>query len=1077
MGFKGDDSKFSIAATVTLALAVAAMVLVKEPLKSSRPTGLGTEMNGISQDLKARARLWEDPFAAVHRDLELRKKTETAVSARGTVTSAGDAKTRSAAVELTITPAAKTKEKEGADQRQAATEGRTAGGKTVTALIVMTAGGPYANDVEARIGDRYAVEAALDAGCMAPESTEFLRYFTWQFKERADAAPSDVATPYEWYSRNRTAYCPDLSGTSDRVLILWVKADDYKGRILQGLDHLIQHVPFIIREQVPVVFKVVGPRNSSELEGILREIEQRRQAKPASRYSWSTSGQLQVYSPWATAMPGLLSYGMRGKEGAACDSYQECKEAFAYLLAEADLRLAYHIDSDMVLFEELFRELDRRQITIGDDPIVLIGEWDSFYARALPVTFSAAACQYITDPHTPRLRTPSAELVKKLDGKCATSEDGVNALMKGELSPQDLSITRYSYLSGLDGESLEDQQKKAKSKEEDKEKASGGRFNFRNGALHEKPEGTSQLDYVRRLVSRIKSEERNRSISEHKQVKAIGILGRDAYDALLILQAMREEFPTSLFFAVDLYARYGHDSEQKWARNLLVASHFGLQLEGELQQSIPPFRNSYQTSTFFAAQRAIERVKVGATRQQCDGVLATCYTLQRINRETVYYSDEASPRLFEIGRHGVVDLSVTPVPNAIKVLHPARDDVRPGGKTVQLPPAMWRLWILALAVFVVMMWCYERLWNWLSVGEEIDTRIRATMRQFRAALVVFFVLGVLGLWGGVQAFDYDEDEPFSWSDGVSVWPTELLRLFAGLLALWFLIKARLDLVENTGQLTDRFFLALRSAPPVPGHGFWSNLDWMVHGSRRGETIAAADLWARYCEAHSWRQRAGRVFLLFLLYFAIVWSVWPLLNDGQWSLFVPCRGAVSCRLDAIALAISVSSLIVLNLSVLDAVLLATRWTSELARASGLDARSLMRLIVDRTRVVNRRILYPFIVLFIVIGSRSHYFDNWDFPPALIVVLTAHSSVALTSASMLYMAAMRARKQVIDDLESSPRPIGPPGMVQGRRSDRVRKVIEDISSIQQGAFVPFYQQPVVQATLVAALAFLQYWFLGQ
>jgi len=50
------------------------------------------------------------------------------------------------------------------------------------------------------------------------------------------------------------------------------------------------------------------------------------------------------------------------------------------------------------------------------------------------------------------------------------------------------------------------------------------------------------------------------------------------------------------------------------------------------------------------------------------------------------------------------------------------------------------------------------------------------------------------------------------------------------------------------------------------------------------------------------------------------------------------------------------------------------------------------------------------------------------------------------------------------------------MQDYRSDRVRKVIEDISAIQQGAFVPFYQQPVVQATLVAALAFLQYWFLG-
>jgi hypothetical protein len=324
-------------------------------------------------------------------------------------------------------------------------------------------------------------------------------------------------------------------------------------------------------------------------------------------------------------------------------------------------------------------------------------------------------------------------------------------------------------------------------------------------------------------------------------------------------------------------------------------------------------------------------------------------------------------------------------------------------------------------------------------------------------------------------FDYDEDEPFSWSDGVSIWPTELLRLLAGLLCVWFLIKGRADLTDNTKELTHRFFPSSTETSTAPRHGFWANLEWMVHGSPSGEPIAAADLWERYCDAHRWGQRAGRVLLLLLLYVTIIGTIWPLLNDGQWSLFVPCRGMVSCGIDRVAVLLSVLMLVALNLSVLDAVLLAARWIRELQRTTGLSAVSMARLIGDRTRVVNRRILYPFIVLFIVIGARSHYFDNWDFPPALLVALIAQSLVALASACILYMAAINTRRRVIYDLET--KPLAGYGEEQDDRSDRVRKVIDEIGSIQQGAFVPFYQQPVVQAALVTVLAFLQYWFLGQ
>ncbi len=781
-------------------------------------------------------------------------------------------------------------------------------------------------------------------------------------------------------------------------------------------------------------------------------------------------------------MPGLLSYEMKDRKknpGVKCRTYAECKGVFHDLLSTAGIHLVYSIDSDSALFESLFQELDRRKVTIGDDPIILIGEWDSFYARALPITFSGAACHYIVDVKIPKVSPPSDDATKRLHGKCGTTEDGVNELLKGEVLPQHLNIRRYSYLSGLDGESLEDQQKRPKSKSDDNEKSNVGKAKLRDVTLLEKPEGTSQLDYVRRLVSRIKSEEQDDVPSGHRKVQAIGILGRDSYDALLILQALREQFPTVLFFAPDLYARYFHESEQKWTRNLLVVSHFGLQLHPLLQQSIPPFRNTYQTSTFFALLRSIGQIE----QRQCRTAETRCYVWSGSEQKPLEYSTEIAPRIFEIGRYGAVNLSVNDLQPGMSTVHPSRADLEPGARTVKFPDRIWMLWIVLLIVLCAVVWSYGRLWKWLSAIEVNDDKSRPRVILFRTALLAVPVLVLFALWSGVQVFDYDQDEPFTWSDGVSIWPTELIRFLTGMLCVWFLLKARGDLADNTTELTRRFFSSSNEMRTGYRHGFWSNLDWMFHGSPRGATMSAGDLWSRYCEAHRGWQRAGRVALLFLVYFSIIWSIWPLLNDGLWRLFVPCRGTVSCRADFVAILLSVVPLVVLNLSVLDAVLLCARWIGELPRAAELSALSAIRLIAERTRVLNRRILYAFIALSLVIAARNHYFDNWDFPPVLIVLYTAHSLVALASASTLYLAAAKARKRVLasiqEQLDLSLVSNASPNQTSGQNptSDRLQKIINEIESVQQGAFLPFYQQPAVQATLVVALAFLQYWYLGQ
>ncbi|MCW5797096.1 MAG: conserved membrane protein of unknown function [Nitrospira sp.] len=1095
MAFKGDDSTLSLATTVTLALAVAAMVFVKEPLKSSRPTGSGTDRNRATSELKVHARLWEDPFAAVQKDLEARKRDGLVVMGKGDMSFsyAGHSTATSLTGEVRIQSRKNEDESNGLDVLKNKIRQSAERGEQVTALIMMTRGGAYVDDSEWRIRDRYAVEAALEVGCFKAAQTQYLSYFIANF----ESGPNHhfFAVPYEWYRHSKIAACrrsSDAEGeTKDQqVLLLWVAADEFGPSILQRIDELLTK----IQKHSPVTAKIIGPRSSSEFRSILKEIEEKGQAQQeragakSTSFTWKNNGgHIEIYSPWATAMPGLLSYRLKSPTqngGVECQSYQTCSRMFDRLLSDAGLDLRYHIDNDRALFESLFHELNRRQVTVGEDSIVLIGEWDSFYARALPLTFSAVACKYIADSNIQKAHPPSDALMKQLGGKCATTEDGIDQIKTGAVSPQALQIRQYSYLSGLDGEVLEERPSKLMPKKEEKEKDDGAKEKLRDIASYEKPEGSSQLDYIRRLVARIKSEEQG------KKVKAIGILGSDMYDALLILQAVREQFPTVQFFTTDLDARYFDESERKWARNVLVVSHFGLQLAPELQQSIPPFRTSYQTSAFFAVLTAIGHIAFPASRGM-DEKKKPSYTLQLGNEKQIEYSLAILPRLFEIGRRGAVDISVDAFDEGLSNIHPARSDVDIRTGRVSIPPRIESLWIVGVVLGFLALWGYGRYWNWLTARDEQDSRLQTFQRTLRPAWVPLVVIGGVLLWCQIRHFNYAEDEPFSWFDGVSIWPTEVLRLFATLLSIFFLFKAWADLAANTTDLSAKFFAPGQSIGREAGwrgslKKFWGDLDWMFHGSKRDHPGEAVTLWIRYCRAHTCPQRAARVVLWLVLYLVMILPVWRFMNDGEWRLYVPCRGTFSCRADAILTSLSVFSLIILNLAVLDAVILCTKWIQEMPLTTGLNPIRQVRLIIERTRIVNRRILYPFLSLFLLIAARSHYFDNWDFPPVLILVLTVNSLVAITSASLLYLAAVQAKRRILasiqeqldramDQIEGTG--LTPIQAASGHSIERLRQIITDIDGIQQGAFVPFYQQPMVQATLVAALAFLQYWYLGQ
>src|SRR4030095_1210903 len=114
-------------------------------------------------------------------------------------------------------------------------------------------------------------------------------------------------------------------------------------------------------------------------------------------------------------------------------------------------------------------------------------------------------------------------------------------------------------------------------------------------------EGRNQYDYLRRLADDLATLDA-RERSNGRTGSAIGVLGNDTYDKIVVLQALRDGFPKAVFFTADLDARMVDADVKKWTRNLVVASAYGLTLNPAIQDAAPPFRDSYQTGLYLATR-------------------------------------------------------------------------------------------------------------------------------------------------------------------------------------------------------------------------------------------------------------------------------------------------------------------------------------------------------------------------------------------------------------------------------------------------------------------------------------------
>jgi hypothetical protein len=71
----------------------------------------------------------------------------------------------------------------------------------------------------------------------------------------------------------------------------------------------------------------------------------------------------------------------------------------------------------------------------------------------------------------------------------------------------------------------------------------------------DRPNGQGQFDYLRRLTAHLRKIDEELRQNGAGRIRAIGILGSDVFDKLLVLRAVRPEFPDALFFTTDFDVR------------------------------------------------------------------------------------------------------------------------------------------------------------------------------------------------------------------------------------------------------------------------------------------------------------------------------------------------------------------------------------------------------------------------------------------------------------------------------------------------------------------------------------------
>ncbi|MEM0914555.1 MAG: hypothetical protein AAGK09_08080 [Planctomycetota bacterium] len=910
-------------------------------------------------------------------------------------------------------------------------------------LVVTLAGGGYGDDIESRRRTRYAVLSALGALGFTPEDAEHIGVLGWQKQPNGFL----YLCPFEIFEQNSPpaglAVDPETPKRGQRVAVLWFNSDWLKDTPLQTLLKLrasLENIPDAGprnngRISSDAAFRVVGPRTSGQLEALAAEIaandafatqyEELSQAAGIkqrlvrdSDIKTTRASDLMIVSPWATR-----SLASRKKIESINNQRKADDRPPALVRVACD-------DGEMI--DDLIAELGRRNISPDNgDRVLIVSEWDTLYGRKIKQKFTNAWGNRLVEVATYQ---------RGLDGFVpGTGPDGGSAHAAADA--RSIGLSRQT--ARLDRVRVAP------------------------------PEGPRQNDYIHRLADLLARESNDRFNARGlRRIKAVGVLGSDVHDKLLIMQALRQRFPDAVFMTTDLDAWFLHGDQVDTTRNLIVASGFDLRLHRQLQRSTPPFRDAYQTAIFLATQLAMaDRLPAKDHRIEHGDRLADV--------QAAFLNRAVDPLLFEIGRNAAVPLNqpsktdtATPMPTAPH--HPAP---RPG-----FAFSRWAAWFLVACVL-----CLLLVLRFHYGLRELLLYRRAWGKYAALTAAAAACLG----WAWLVAYDSARPggEPAAFAAGVSAWPTITIRFAACLLACAFLLRVRHRFINSCSRLCHLFDIDpdrhlrndlepapddhwLTRAKTWPGRYLrqWTADGWhdltvlgdaservrAQHGWRRVWDVAFGVTIGRGVrdkafevtvdgdqrldiDAVAWRflwlnrtlNRYIRIFslmLVFLGFGTMLYRVW-----GR--PIVPVRGELAGNLEAWSWWAAMVPFSILAAWMLDVVQTTawfsrqlaqgrTNWSDDVVRRNvethGIGADYVrewldVKFIARLTELAGSFIMYPSVVFLLLLSARSTYFDRWPLTLPLAIVLGAYFAALVYAAWKTRQAAINARDRALHRVE--------------------------------------------------------------
>ena len=1027
-------------------------------------------------------------------------------------------------------------------------------------LAVLAEAGPYAESAESRLRIRYAILSALDVSGYQPVDATHVGYF----QPVGDPALPKLV-PYERLERKAA------DGTSESLMLLWLDGAIFKREPSRRIRAVVDAIPATVLRRECIAGErigVLGPAGSDGLAALLKEAQER--AGSANGPPAVAERRLEFYSAAATATDMSLIAEVLGSDAAndGSSSVAARIQGDGLALPSRTLGVGFHrlIPNDEQLARRLGRELRERGLFQGkpigvfafvrqlndsvkngirsvvqagagkysddcksgkDKHVVLIAEWDTTYGRSLPVAvanqllrekcYKEAEKQETRDQSFPRKdcerdRRLSREECDKQVGTLKTLDQFRDDCRDQDRGSQTKGQTQrgcwlhyFSYMRGLDGNIPAGKDKQDGPRSASQSVAGRAVPSVRSTPGSERAEGQAQLDYLRRLTTELAALKNDDGTPA--RIAAIGILGSDLHDKMLILQALRAAFRSPpLFFTTDLDARMFDAAYADWTHGLIVASGFGLSAgEYDRDATIPPFRGNYQTAIYHAVRDAFPGP--GAPPEHR---VARCAE-----------QDPASlVKLYELGRDGPQDYPDTALDTASD--EECRRLAAPAGGTgdsssnlhlkfyIDAVVAAFYFVLTLAGVFVFYrpdvrrFLCDHPLRSlaWVAVGLVLISIVLLTLPHSQL--------------GCPLRTDPACPEPFSLTSGISGWMSIYLTALALVLSFLFLGVLLIKRCHAIGEIERRYIAApvadsghdLIGSPSIretlaaeAGRRLATPLKSMWQAIRRflglilcrparaavGDRSRRSDQAKQVWERHRRRVAIGwhtlfPILLAVLFYFFVI-NLFAVTGGGG--------GGGTLRgedLRALASDLRILSTWFLSLLVFLYLDIAARareliadlsrkdllWPDQVRRHYAIKELKVDRCFVDQwislrvvaryADMVVRSVAYPLVVLLLLVAARMPWFDTNTLPIGILIAYVVLAFYLLGSAWLVQRAARTLRSDILADYRRCLRELDPQSPSESRHRRQLEDLIERVESMHDFAFQRFSENPLVRAAIL-------------